>query len=90
MSTVRPKVMKMPKKDPSRKGEIIPVKYTGFAEIVPRILETIPIDTAGIVDITRSPVLVVVGKGACDSKNFPMLEEFASLLGGTIACSRPL
>jgi electron transfer flavoprotein alpha subunit len=34
--------------------------------------------------------LVVIGKGACDSKYFPMLEEFSGLLGGTIACSRPL
>ncbi len=90
MSTVRPKVMKMPVKDPARQGEIRPVKYDGFAEIVPRILETIPINTAGSVDITRSPVLVVLGKGACDTRYFPMLEELASLLGGTIACSRPV
>jgi len=90
MSTVRPKVMKMPKRDPERQGEIRAVKYEGPAEIVPRIIETIPFDTAGAVDITRSPVLVVLGKGACDTKYFPMLEEFARLLGGTIACSRPL
>ena len=63
MSTVRPKVMKMPEKDGSRQGEIQPVKYEGFAEIVPRIIETIPMATAGIVDITRAPVLVVLGKG---------------------------
>jgi electron transfer flavoprotein alpha subunit len=90
MSTVRPKVMKMPKTDPFRVGEIRPVKYTGFAEVVPRILETVRIDTTGSVDIAKSPVLVVLGKGACDTKYFPMLEEFAALLGGTIACSRPL
>ncbi|MCR4394948.1 MAG: electron transfer flavoprotein subunit alpha/FixB family protein, partial [Dehalococcoidales bacterium] len=90
MSTVRPKVMKMPKRDPGRQGEIRAVKYEGPAEVVPRIIETIPFDTDGAVDITRSPVLVVLGKGACDTKYFPMLEEFANLLGGTIACSRPL
>ena len=56
----------------------------------PELFETITTDTAGAVDITRSPVLVVLGKGACDTKYFPMMEEFASLLGGTIACSRPL
>jgi electron transfer flavoprotein alpha subunit len=90
MSTVRPKVMKMPKKDPARQGEIREAKYDGFAEIVPRIIQTTPTATVGAVDITKSPVLVVVGKGACDSKYFPMLEEFAGLLGGTIACSRPV
>ena len=90
MSTVRPKVMRMPKKDPARRGEIKPMKYNGIAEIVPKILATIPTASAGSVDITKSPVLVVIGKGACDSKYFPMLEEFAALMGGTIACSRPL
>jgi electron transfer flavoprotein alpha subunit len=90
MSTVRPKVMKMPKRDPSRTGNVQSLKYEGFAEIVPRVIETIPTVTASSVDITKAPVLVVVGKGACDNKYFPMLEEFANLLGGTIACSRPL
>jgi electron transfer flavoprotein alpha subunit len=90
MSTVRPKVMKMPKKDPARQGEIRSVKYDGFAELVPRIIQTTSSATAGAVDITKSPVLVVLGKGACDSKYFPMMEEFAKLLGGTIACSRPV
>ncbi len=90
MSTVRPKVMKMPAKDPSRKGEIRPIKYAGFAEVVPRILKTITLDTSGTVDITRVPALVVLGKGACDAKAFPMMEELAGLLGGTIACSRPV
>jgi electron transfer flavoprotein alpha subunit len=90
MSTVRPKVMKMPKPDPSRQGEIKPVNYTGPAELVPRILDTLRLDTSGMIDITRSPVLVVLGKGACDSKNFPMIEELTILLGGTIACSRPV
>ncbi len=90
MSTVRPKVMRMPKKDPARRGEIKPMKYNGIAEIVPKILATIPTASAGSADITKSPVLVVIGKGACDSKYFPMLEEFAALMGGTIACSRPL
>jgi electron transfer flavoprotein alpha subunit len=90
MSTVRPKVMKMPKKDTSHQGEIIAVKYEGFAEIVPRIIKTISLDTANAIDITHAPVLVVLGKGACDTRYFSMMEEFAALLGGSIACSRPL
>ncbi|MBN1189642.1 MAG: electron transfer flavoprotein subunit alpha [Dehalococcoidales bacterium] len=90
MSTVRPKVMKMPAKDPSRKGDICAVQYEGFAEVVPRVLKTITLDSSGMVDITRSPVLIVLGKGACDTRCFPMMEELAGLMGGTIACSRPL
>jgi electron transfer flavoprotein alpha subunit len=90
MSTVRPKVFKMPKRDPARKGQIIPSKTGSIAEPLIKILETIKIDAASAVDITHSQVLVVLGKGACDTRNFPMMEELASLLGGSIACSRPL
>ena len=80
----------MPKRDDARKGEVVPFKYDAVVEPLIKILETIRADTANAVDITHSQVLVVLGKGACESKNFPMLEEFASLLGGSIACSRPL
>ena len=86
MSTVRPKVMKLPKHDPERKGEIRTLDFAFPQDGLPQVLDFIPV--AGEVDITRAPVLVVLGKGACDSKQVPMLEELAHLLGGTIACSR--
>jgi electron transfer flavoprotein alpha subunit len=44
----------------------------------------------GSVDIVRSSALVVAGRGACDPATFPLLEELAELVGGTIACSRPV
>lgn len=88
MSTVRPRVMKMPKKD-ARPGSITPVELRADNEPLPRVLEFIPrASEVGSVDITHSPVLVVVGKGACDSRQLPLLEALARLLGGTIACSR--
>ena len=91
MSTVRPGVMKMPQKDQARHGEIhvSDIKITE-AEL-PVIVDFIPTpeDLTGV-DIARVPVLVVVGKGACDSRYLPMLEELSQLLGGTIACSRPV
>jgi len=90
MSTVRPKVMKMPKKDPARQGEIHSISYSGYAENAVKVIRTISLDSANAIDITHSSSLVVLGKGACDSKYFPMLEEYAGLLGGAIACSRPL
>ena len=83
--TVRPKVYA--RKDQQR---IRTIEYKGQAEILTRIIETIPLDTAGTEDITHAPVLVVLGKGACDTRYFPMLEEMAALMGGSIACSRPL
>jgi len=87
MSTVRPRVMKLPLKDPARRGEIQRVEWEAVEGDLPKIIEFLPGAAAGI-DITGAPVLVVVGKGACDVKNLPMLEELAGLLQGTIACSR--
>ncbi len=91
MSTVRPGVMKMPKKEQARRGEIHVTDIKINEAELPVILDFIPIpeDLTGV-DITKVPVLVVVGKGACDSRYLPMLEELAQVLGGTIACSRPV
>lgn len=91
MSTVRPRVMKLPKKAPDRRGEIRPLDFEPPEEVLPQVIDFIPkVAEVGGVDITKAPVLVVVGKGACDARHLPMLEELASLMGGTIACSRPV
>lgn len=91
MSTVRPRVMKLPEKDPARRGEIRNVALVISEDKLPQIVDFIAeAAEAGTMDITKSPVLVVLGKGACDSRSLPMLEELARLLGGTIACSRPV
>jgi electron transfer flavoprotein alpha subunit len=91
MSTVRPGVMRLPKKDPARHGEIRTSDFTAPENELPIIIDFISrAAEVGGVDITKAPVLVVVGKGACDIKYLPILEELAGLLGGTIACSRPV
>jgi electron transfer flavoprotein alpha subunit len=59
MSTVRPRVMKMPDKDPTRRGEIRPLDFQPDLKDLPQIIDFIPKAVAGGVDITRAPVLVV-------------------------------
>jgi electron transfer flavoprotein alpha subunit len=44
----------------------------------------------GEVDITQADVIVSVGRGIGDPENLPIFEELASLLGGVVACSRPV
>ena len=89
MSTVRPRVMKMPEKLRGHEGEIHTLEFKPFEEELPQIIDFIPmIAETGDVDINRAPVLVVVGKGACDASRLPLLEELAGLMGGSIACSR--
>ncbi len=91
MSTVRPKVMRMPAPDPDRKGEIIRHDWTPLPDPLAEILSVEK--TAGPgegIDIAEAPVLVVAGKGACEASALPLLQELADLLGGAVACSRPV
>jgi len=42
------------------------------------------------IDITKSEVLIAVGRGIKDKGNIELAEELANALGGVLACSRPL
>ncbi len=44
----------------------------------------------GEVDITKSDILVTVGRGIKDQANLSIIEDFASAIGGVVACSRPV
>jgi electron transfer flavoprotein alpha subunit len=91
MSTVRPKVFKLPDKDTERTGNIHHYPFEPPAGELPSVVELIrDAGVEGRVDITRFPELIVAGKGACDVDSMPMLERLADLLGGTVACSRPV
>jgi len=91
MSTVRPGVMKLGEKDPARRGEIHPHPWIPLEGQLSEIVEFIKgVAQVGSVDITRAPALVVAGKGACDAASLPMLQELADLVGGVVACSRPV
>jgi electron transfer flavoprotein alpha subunit len=42
------------------------------------------------VDITRSEIVVSVGRGIGDPEKLPMIERLAAALGGVVGCSRPV
>jgi electron transfer flavoprotein alpha subunit len=44
----------------------------------------------GDVDITQAEIVIGIGRGIKEDKNMPMMEEFASTVGGVLACSRPV
>jgi electron transfer flavoprotein alpha subunit len=91
MSTVRPKVFKLPEKDEARTGNIRHHPFEPPPGELPSVIGLVrDVETEGRVDITRFPALIVAGKGACDAESMPMLERLAELLGGTVACSRPV
>jgi len=91
MSTVRPGVMKLEAQEGNGGGQIFRHPWDPPEDQVPQIVDFIP-DThqPGKVDIARSPALVVAGKGACDPASISMLQELADLVGGVVACSRPV
>jgi electron transfer flavoprotein alpha subunit len=91
MSTVRPKVFKMYEKDTERKGTVHRYPFEPPEGELPRIIDFIKdVADEGAVDIARFPALVVAGKGACDAESIAMLQELAEVVGGVVACSRPV
>ncbi len=87
--TVRYKVFQEPKPAEAPSGEIIPMDISMKMLISSiEILETIPKPTD--VDISEADVIVAVGRGAASEAAIENARELARLLGGVVACTRPL
>ena len=88
MASVRPDVFPLPPYNEGKKG-------TTFREARPdkgkplltRVLEITPIEKSGV-DIAAAEIVVSGGRGMTAGGHFGMLEELASLLGGTVAGTR--
>jgi len=91
MSTVRPRVMRMPEKDFDRKGAVHKRDMAPPDGKAPVIVDFIrDVSEVATVDIVRSPALIVAGRGACDPASLQLLQELADVVGGVVACSRPV
>lgn len=89
MSTVRPHVMLMPKRNDNCTGEIVreslPFKIDDF---LVKVLEVHDDRQADDLDIAGAEVIVSGGRGMLARENFHILQELADELGGTVAGSR--
>lgn len=78
-------------KDPS--GQVVDRTETAIGAGLPdsgrRFLEILEAE-AGDVDITKSDVLVSVGRGIEDSDNLEIIHELAEAMGADVSCSRPI
>ncbi len=61
----------------------------GLSEGVRRFLEIVEAEV-GDVDITKSDVLVSVGRGIEDEDNLEMVFDLAKAMGADVSCSRPI
>lgn len=89
MATVRYKVMDAPERCPEKTGEIV------LCELAPAKLHS-NIEVIDIIAkekeqfIEAAEVLVVAGRGIRKEEDLNLVTELADLLGGQIACTRPV
>ncbi len=89
MVTVRAHVFDAREPDFSRKGEVIVETVEVDADPDYEVLSVEPIVKNGVA-IHEAEVLVAGGRGIKNEEDLAQLRELASLIGGELACSRPL
>ena len=87
--TVRYKVFTEPKPTAEAKGEIVKMTVTP-AMMVSAIEILSAEEKPSDIDISEADVIVAIGRGAQSESMRAMAEELAELLGGMVACTRPL
>ncbi len=88
MATVRPGVLPAPAPDPARRGTVTQAPLPDLGDPRVRVVETFA--TSARDTVTDAETLVVVGRGIGSQKNLPLMQRLADLLGGKLACTRPL
>ena len=87
--TVRYKVFTEPKPTAEAQGEIVKMAVT--PEMMVSAIEILSAEEKPKdVDISEADVIVAIGRGAQSEAMRAMAEELAELLGGMVACTRPL
>lgn len=87
--TVRYKVFSEPKPSENASGEIVKMDISDD-KLLSAIEVLSSVDKPKDVDISESDVIVAVGRGAMSEAMRKYASELADLLGGVVACSRPL
>jgi electron transfer flavoprotein alpha subunit len=78
-----------PKPTEEPTGEIVPMEVNQTMErSAIEVLRTV--DKPKDIDIAEAEVIVAVGRGASSDAMRAMAKELADLLGGVVACTRPL
>jgi electron transfer flavoprotein alpha subunit len=89
MATVRPRVMKMPRRDDTRSGHIVEASL-GMVEtdIVTKLLDFIPDATRNTVNLAYADIIVTAGKGLKNADNVKLVWDLARVLGAEVGATR--
>ncbi len=88
MSTVRPGVMSKLEKDPSKKGELIKVKYAlSDSDIRTKVIEIVKA-AKELVSLTDAEIICSGGRGLGDPSGFDLVKKLADKVGGVVGSSR--
>ncbi|MCS7140416.1 MAG: electron transfer flavoprotein subunit alpha/FixB family protein [Candidatus Nezhaarchaeota archaeon] len=88
--SIRPGSFRIQKPSPPLSGKVekISLPLEGVVS-KKRFVEYVPPPPGGV-DITAASIIVSIGRGIKDKSNIPLAEELANVLGGVLACSRPI
>ena len=87
--TVRYKVFSEPKPTEQASGELVAMEVTEeMVQTGVKVLRTV--EKPKDIDIAEAEVIVAVGRGASSTAMLEQAKELADLLGGVVACTRPL
>ena len=87
--TARYKVFSEPQPSAEPTGIIVPMEVTdAMVSTGVRVLSTL--EKPKDIDIAEAEVIVAVGRGASSAAMLEQAKELADLLGGVVACTRPL
>jgi len=71
-------------------GEVIKIHSPLTEDITEKRFVDYVLPPPGGVDISAADIVVAVGRGIGDKNNIILAEELANILGGVLACSRPI
>jgi electron transfer flavoprotein alpha subunit len=88
MAVARPNVMTMNEPDPSKSPEVVDASFSlDDSALKTKVVESIR-DESGKVDLTEADIIVSGGRGMKGPEGYGILEELASVIGGSVGASR--
>jgi electron transfer flavoprotein alpha subunit len=91
MATVRPRVLQMPARDGSRRGDAVEMALGLVeADIVTKLLQFIPDAHRNTINLAYADIIVSGGKGLKQRDNFRLIWDLARVLGAEVGGTRPL